>query len=152
MVRPQFTATGALALLSEPDVVFKQHALKALNPLVPQFWAEISEHIASMSVCKACHLCPLLTNFFNRREALYESSDLSKEARDLAALLASKVYYFLGESDEALSFALGAGNAFEAEARTPGSEEYIETVVCKLHSMSCARPRFEETPFLSQGH
>jgi hypothetical protein len=24
--------------------------LKALNPLVPQFWAEISEHIALMSV------------------------------------------------------------------------------------------------------
>jgi 26S proteasome regulatory subunit N2 len=43
------------------------------------------------------------------REALYKSNDLSKDAQDSAALLASKVYYFLGEYDEALSFALGAG-------------------------------------------
>lgn len=48
MVRPQSSAAGVLALLQEPDPIFKQHALKALNPLVPQFWAEISEHIALM--------------------------------------------------------------------------------------------------------
>jgi len=92
--------------------LFKQHALRALNPLVPQFWAEIPEHIALI-------------------EALYESNELSKHARDSAALLASKVYYFLGEYDEALSFALGAGNAFEAESRAYGAEEYVETVVSK---------------------
>jgi hypothetical protein len=34
----------------------------------------------------------------------------------------------LGEYDEALSFALGAGNAFEAESRAYGAEEYVETV------------------------
>ena len=54
------------------------------------------------------------------------------EARHSAALLTSKVYYYLEEYDEALSFALGAGHAFEAEARVAGSEEYIETVVCEL--------------------
>ena len=48
MVRQQSSAAGVLALLQEPDPVFKQHALKALNPLVPQFWAEISEHIGEM--------------------------------------------------------------------------------------------------------
>lgn len=46
----QTSAAGVLALLSEPEAIFKQHALKALNPLVPQFWAEISEHIALMWV------------------------------------------------------------------------------------------------------
>jgi len=50
MVRQQSSAAGVLALLQEPDVAFKCHALKALNPLVPQFWAEISERIALMSV------------------------------------------------------------------------------------------------------
>lgn len=50
MVRQQSSAAGVLALLQDPDIVFKRHALKALNPLVPQFWAEISEHIALMSV------------------------------------------------------------------------------------------------------
>lgn len=55
---------------------------------------------------------------------------MSKEARDSAALLASKVYYYLGEYDEALSFALGAGPAFEAESRVFGSEEFVETITC----------------------
>jgi 26S proteasome regulatory subunit N2 len=64
-------------------------------------------------------------------ESLYESEELSTSARDAAALLASKVYYSLGEYDEALSFALGAGSAFEAETRTPGAEEYVETVLCE---------------------
>ena len=50
VARSQTSAAGVLALLSEPEPVFKQHALKALSPLVPQFWAEISEHIALMSV------------------------------------------------------------------------------------------------------
>ncbi|KAJ7932500.1 hypothetical protein B0H13DRAFT_1955708 [Mycena leptocephala] len=113
MVRhSQSSAAGVLALLSEPDHVFKQHALDALIPLVPQFWAEISEHIALI-------------------ESLHENDDLPKQARDSAALLASKVYYFLAEYDEALSFALGAGPAFEAESRAYGSEEYVETVLSK---------------------
>lgn len=64
-------------------------------------------------------------------ESLYESDELPKQAHDAAALLASKVYYYLGEYDEALSFALGAGSAFEAESRVPGAEEYVETVVCE---------------------
>ncbi|KAG2150103.1 26S proteasome regulatory complex non-ATPase subcomplex Rpn2 Psmd1 subunit [Suillus cothurnatus] len=110
VVRSQSSAAGVLALLQEPDTVFKQHALKALIPLVPQFWAEISEHIALI-------------------ESLYESDDLPKPARHNAALLASKVYYFLGEYDEALSFALGAGSAFQAEARAHGAGEYVETVI-----------------------
>jgi hypothetical protein len=50
VARSQSSAAGVLALLYEPESVFKQYALKALNPLVPQFWAEISEHIALMSV------------------------------------------------------------------------------------------------------
>ena len=48
VVRAQTSAAGALALLQEPDPVFKHHALKSLNPLIPRFWAEISEHIALM--------------------------------------------------------------------------------------------------------
>ncbi|KAF9229179.1 26S proteasome regulatory complex non-ATPase subcomplex Rpn2/Psmd1 subunit [Gyrodon lividus] len=112
VVRVQSSAAGVLALLSEPDPVFKQHALKSLHPLVPQFWPEVSEHIALI-------------------ESFYESEQLSKDARDLAALLASKVYYYLGEYDEALSFALGAGSAFQVESREHTSGEYVETIVSK---------------------
>lgn len=48
MVRPQSSAAGVLALLSEPEPLLKQHALKRLDGIVPQFWAEISEYIALM--------------------------------------------------------------------------------------------------------
>ncbi|EPT04013.1 26S proteasome regulatory complex non-ATPase subcomplex Rpn2/Psmd1 subunit [Fomitopsis schrenkii] len=112
MVRPQSSAAGVLALLSEPEPLLKQHALKRLDGIVPQFWAEISEYIALI-------------------ESLSESEELSKDARDSAALLASKVYYYLGEYDEALSFALAAGSAFEATAATLGAGEYVETVISK---------------------
>jgi len=50
VARSHSSAAGVLALLSEPDPVFKQHALKSLNSLVSRFWAEISEDIALMSV------------------------------------------------------------------------------------------------------
>jgi len=59
VVRSQSSAAGVLALLQEPDLLFKQHALNALNPLVPQFWAEISEHIALMYAPLTCQI-PLL--------------------------------------------------------------------------------------------
>jgi 26S proteasome regulatory subunit N2 len=49
------------------------------------------------------------------------------EQRELAALVASKVYYYLGEYDEALSFALSAGDLFDPTERT----EYTETLTGK---------------------
>ena len=68
---------------------------------------------------------------FTLSESLEEASDLTTDARGAASLLASKVYYYLEEYEESLSFALGAGRAFEAELRTPGSEEYVETIICE---------------------
>lgn len=64
-------------------------------------------------------------------EGLVEGEELPRDARNLAALVASKVYYYLAEYDEALSFALVAGPAFEAERSVAGGEEYIETIICK---------------------
>jgi hypothetical protein len=81
-------------------------------------------------------------------ETLYETDDFPKPARDVAALVASKVYYFLGEYDEALSFALGSGNAFHIEARTPGSEEYVETITCMFFSLSLWVTALVLTPHL----
>jgi hypothetical protein len=67
------------------------------------------------------------------RESLHESPDLPIEARNSAALLASKVYYYLEEYDEALTFALGAGNAFQQDSGLPGDDEYVETLICELY-------------------
>lgn len=110
--RTQTSAAGVLSLLSESDPFLQQYALEQLNILVPQFWAEISESITAI-------------------EAIYDNTSLSKKTRDLAALITSKVYYYLAEYDEALSFALGAGSLFDLERRNSGSEEYVETVISK---------------------
>lgn len=110
--RTQTSAAGVLALLAENDPFLQQYALQQLNSLVPQFWAEISEAIATI-------------------EAIYDNASTSKDTRDLAALIASKVYYYLAEYDEALSFALGAGSLFDLERRNEDSEEYVETIVSK---------------------
>lgn len=58
------------------------------------------------------------------REVLYEDEQFSE--RHLAALVASKVYYHLGEYDESMIFALGAGELFDITAKS----EYVETIIC----------------------
>jgi len=74
---------------------------------------------------------------------LYESNNLSKDAQDSAALLTSKVYYFLREYDKALSFTLSAGNVFETKSHTYGAEEYVETIVCEWHLTFGAHTKIE---------
>ncbi|CAE6513659.1 unnamed protein product [Rhizoctonia solani] len=104
------SAAGILALLAEPELEIKQRAIVELIGLVPDFWAEISEEISAI-------------------EALSESNEITPIARENAALVASKVYYYLGQYDDALSFALRAGNAFETESKQERSAEYAETIV-----------------------
>jgi hypothetical protein len=62
----------------------------------------------------------------NRSEILYENESFKQ--RQLAALVASKVYYHLGEYEEALSFALGAGKLFDTALKT----EYVDTIICTI--------------------
>ena len=85
-------------------------------------------------------------------ESLYESSELSNEAHNAAALLASKLYYYLGDYDEALSFALNAGDAFEQEGRTPGAEEYVETVICEWQYLELCHSMLSISINCSQGY
>ncbi|KAG8710207.1 proteasome regulatory particle base subunit [Ceratobasidium sp. 423] len=110
VAQPRTSAAGILALLAEPELEVKQRALAELIGLVPDFWTEISEEISAI-------------------EALSESPEITATAREDAALVASKVYYYLGQYDDALSFALRAGNAFETESKQERSAEYAETIV-----------------------
>lgn len=146
--RPQSSAAGVLVLLVEKEPLLKQHALKTLISLVPQFWAEISEHIALMYVLEISSNHSCVSQSYS--ESLYESPDLPIEARNSAALLASKVYYYLEEYDEALTFALGAGSAFQPDSNIPGDDEYIETLICGLYL--CAHKHSLTSAFCSQGH
>ncbi len=100
------SAAGVLALLDEPETEMKYFSLHKLNMIVDQFWAEISESV-------------------DRVEMLYE--DESFKHRNLAALVASKVYYHLGAFEESLTYALGADELFNVNDTT----EYVETTIAK---------------------
>lgn len=77
-------------------------------------------------------------------ESLSEST--SFPSRPLASLVASKIYYHLGNLDEALTFALGAGKLFDVDQTELGkgntSEvEYVETVIGKFSFISTSYTR-----------
>jgi hypothetical protein len=74
-------------------------------------------------------------------EALYE--DESFPERELAALVAAKVYYHLQEYNESMVFALGAGKLFnftnpgEFEERILGTLASLETCRSILYRAVC---------------
>lgn len=69
--------------------------------------------------------CPLSLKS-SCREGLSEStSPLSPESRQLASLLCSKLYFYLGALSEAVDTALNAGDAFGRDRAT----EYKETII-----------------------
>ncbi|KAK9329312.1 armadillo-type protein [Lipomyces starkeyi] len=100
------SATSLLALLDEPDQSLQVYALKNLNQLADEFWAEIADYVTKI-------------------EELYEDDKFPQSK--LAALVASKVYYNLAEFDQSMHFALAAGDLFDLSLKT----EYVETIVSK---------------------
>ena len=65
------------------------------------------------------------TDNFLLSEALYE--DESFPERQLAALVAAKVYYHLQEYNESMAFALGAGKFFNLDH----AGEFEDTIISK---------------------
>jgi len=125
------SAGGILALLqdnpnvkqgssSDQEIKLKvqltQFALRKLDMVVDEFWAEISDSIQTI-------------------EVVYEDKMYPGEVRQLAALVASKVYYHLGSYEDSLSYALGAGALFDV---TQGSQ-YVETIIAKCIDSYTAR-------------
>ncbi|UYV60263.1 PSMD1 [Cordylochernes scorpioides] len=100
-------AGGIIALLDETQPELHIYALKKLDKIVDQFWAEISEAIEKI-------------------EVLHEDPTFSH--KNLAALVASKVYYHLGSFEDSLTYALGAGELFNVSQ----SSEYVDTIIGKL--------------------
>jgi hypothetical protein len=74
----------------------------------------------------------LLTNV-RHSEALYE--DDSFPERELAALVAAKVYYQLQEYNESMVFALGAGKLFDIHK----AAEFEETIMGKTYTNTRGR-------------
>ncbi|XP_022964249.1 26S proteasome non-ATPase regulatory subunit 1 homolog A-like [Cucurbita moschata] len=102
------SAGGLLAMLNETHPSLKLHALSNLNNLVDNFWPEISTSV------------PII-------ESLYEDEEFDQHQRQLAALLVSKVFYYLGELNDSLSYALGAGSIFDVSEDT----DYVHTLLAK---------------------
>lgn len=114
------SAAGLLALLSESNDDLKRYALVNLNQVVHDYWFQISGSISLV-------------------EALYEDDEFTD--RELAALVASKVFYYLGELDDALNYALGAGSLFDVT----DSSEYVQSLLARcLDSYFELRVRQEE--------
>jgi len=103
---PLTSAAGFLSLLDDPEEELKVYALENLLKIVDQFWPEISDSIPKI-------------------EVLFE--DQGFKSRELAALITSKVYYHLGELEESVNFALGAGPYFDISVPS----EYTETLISK---------------------
>ncbi len=81
-----------------------------------------------------CHCIPSLIDpepveraDSDNRELLTDemSSELPNNAKPLASLLISKVYFYMNIQDEAVEFALSAGSAFQQEPEG----EYRETII-----------------------
>lgn len=100
------SAAGIISLLDEPMSDLKVFALKKLDHIVDEFWPEISESIEKI-------------------EMLHE--DRAFPENKLAGMVASKVFYHLGSFEDALTYALGAGDLFDVNARN----EYTETIIAK---------------------
>ncbi len=80
------SAAGVVGFLSEPEPELQVFALKVLNEEIDSLWTEVAGCVGDI-------------------EALYE--DPSFPERELAALVAAKVYYNLQEYNESMIFALG---------------------------------------------
>ncbi|PIK59554.1 26S proteasome non-ATPase regulatory subunit 1 [Apostichopus japonicus] len=100
------SAGGVISMLDEPDIQLKAYALEKLNVLVDDFWAEIADTVEKI-------------------EMMYE--DEKFEQREIAALVASKVYYHLGAFEESVAYALGAGSLFDVNSKS----EYVSTIIAK---------------------
>ncbi|PVI03370.1 26S proteasome regulatory complex, non-ATPase subcomplex, Rpn2/Psmd1 subunit [Periconia macrospinosa] len=100
------SAAGVVGFLAEPDAALRSFALRRLNEEIDLLWPEVAGSVSQI-------------------EALYE--DESFPERELAALVAAKIYYQLQEYNESMVFALGAGKLFDIHQ----SGEFEETILAK---------------------
>jgi 26S proteasome regulatory subunit N2 len=101
------TASGWIALLQEQDTALKAHALKKLLGCVDNLWHEVAESLPDL-------------------ETIAEDLDLPLQMRQTAAAVASRVFFHLDESSQALRLALEAGEQhFDIQNRTP----YVESLI-----------------------
>eukprot|EP01059_Diplonema_ambulator_P012114 TRINITY_DN22282_c0_g1_i2.p1 TRINITY_DN22282_c0_g1~~TRINITY_DN22282_c0_g1_i2.p1 ORF type:complete len:783 (+),score=279.48 TRINITY_DN22282_c0_g1_i2:32-2350(+) len=100
------SVSGLLSLLREDDEKLQASAVTSLLQKADEFWNEISECLGAI-------------------EELYENTAFPE--RKKAALLLSKVFYHLGEYNEAFIFSLAAGDMFDIKQ----NDQYTHTIIHK---------------------
>ena len=100
------SAAGLVGFLSESDTELQIFALRKLNDEINSLWTEVAGSVGEI-------------------EALYEDENFPE--RELAALVAAKVYYNLQEYNESMVFALGAGKLFNLD----NEGEFEDTIISK---------------------
>lgn len=101
------TASGYVALLQESDNTLRSHALKKLLECVDTLWHEVAESLPDL-------------------ETIAEDLDLPQPMRQMAAAVASRVFFHLEEPSQALRLALEAGEAhFDLQHTSP----YVQSLV-----------------------
>ncbi|KAJ8613238.1 hypothetical protein CTAYLR_004534 [Chrysophaeum taylorii] len=104
--RASYFAGGAIAALEDEDLEVKAAALKVIHHSVDECWAEAANAVAVI-------------------EEL--SEDDKFPGHELAASVASKIFFHLEEYNESLRLALSAGSYFDVSVRS----EYVETLVAR---------------------
>lgn len=115
------SASGVVGFLYEPDHELQIFALRRLNEEIDSLWTEVVDSIGQI-------------------EALYEDSAFPE--RELAALVAAKVYYNLQEYTESMIFALGAGDLFDLDH----DGEFEDTIISKCVDTYIALSDTSSTP------
>lgn len=113
------SAAGVVGFLSEPDPELQIFALRKLNEQINLLWTEVAGSVGQI-------------------EALYE--DASFPERELAALVAAKVYYNLQEYNESMVFALGAGKLFDLDHEGEFEDTIISKCIDTYIALSGAAP------------
>ena len=116
------SAAGIVGFLLEPDPELQIFALRKLNEQIDSLWTEVAGSVGEI-------------------EALYE--DESFPERELAALVAAKVYYNLQEYNESMIFALGAGKLFNLDH----DGEFEDTIISKCVDTYIALSAMHNPPF-----
>ena len=112
------SAAGVVGFLAEPDLDLKVFALKKLDEQIDWLWTEVAGSVGDI-------------------EALYEDETFPK--RELAALVAAKVYYNLQEYNESMVFALGAGRLFDIDRAGEFEDTIISKCVDRYIALSAAK-------------
>jgi len=126
------TASGYLALLGEPDATLQVHALKKLLGCVDTLWHEVAESLPDL-------------------EALAE--DAGFQGREMAAAVASRVFFHLGEPTQALRLALEAGPT-HFDLRQSATSPYVARLVAAALDVYIAQQQKQqdgEAPSAAEG-